>query len=179
MIILRRILLAFLMLPFLLTGAALPSKAETQPVVSKGQTIFVPVYSQLYFGDTIKGGQKELDRRRMRLSSTVVIHNVDPVHPIQVVSAVYFNHAGERLGQFLPQPITLGPLETTNFFIQKSDKLGGVGNKFIISWRSDVSVNPPSIENIMVNAGGTSALAVISVGREVVCARTPCLNGSP
>jgi hypothetical protein len=60
-----------------------------------------PVYSHIFQGDKAS---------KQPLSSTLVIHNVDPSKPIQVTSVRYYDHSGAQIKEYTDEPLTLGPL---------------------------------------------------------------------
>lgn len=61
------------------------ARGETDVSLSKGQTVYVPVYSHIY------GGDRE---HRFYLAVTLSIRNTDPTHPITVLEANYFDSEG-------------------------------------------------------------------------------------
>jgi len=46
--------------------------------------------------------------------------------------------------------VQLGANASTHFVIKESDDKGGSGANFIVRWRSDIQVNAPIIESIMI-----------------------------
>lgn len=133
----------------------------------KGQLLYLPVYSHIWFGDLDAVGKP-----RMLLVSTLVsIRNVDPAKTITLTSARYYDSAGNRLKEYVNTPVAIKPLATHELYIPKSDSAGGSGANFLISWRSDASVHAPTVEAIHAEVLGTRALAFTTSARQLEATR--------
>lgn len=119
--------------------SAVTVQAQRDIRLSKGQTIYVPIYSHIYFGD------KETP---FYLAVTVSIRNIDQANPITVTEVSCYD--GRLIKKYLKKPMRLGPNASTRFVIKESDDKGGSGASFIVKWRSDLQVNAPIIESIMI-----------------------------
>jgi len=126
--------------------------------ISQSQTVYVPIYSHIYS----KGGDPFL------LEATLSIRNSDPQRSIDISSVSYYNTKGELVEKFLQGPLTLGPLETTAFLVEKSDTRGGSGANFIVAWRSDQPVYEPIIEAVMIGTAKGYGFAFKSIGRPLL-----------
>ncbi len=71
--------------------------------LSRGQTLYVPVYSQIYYGDR---------ERPYWLAVTVSIRNTDQTYPITIIRADYYGTKGELLKRYIDE-VKLG--DVTNF----------------------------------------------------------------
>ena len=125
---------------------------------SRGQKVYVPVYSHIYSN----GGSPIL------LESTISIRNTDPEHAITISSARYFDSKGIQLEQFVDKKMVLGPLETKEFLIEKRDTRGGSGANFIIKWSAEVAVYEPIVEAIMVGRTAKQHVSFKSIGRALL-----------
>lgn len=134
------------------------ARTDEAIILSKGQTIYVPAYSHIY------AGNRELP---MLLTVTLSIRNVDPTHPIAITSVEYYETKGKLLKKYLDQAIILSPLESTRYIIPQKDKSGGSGANFLVSWKSDESVNPPLVESIMIGAEGQQGISFTSRGQVI------------
>ena len=76
------------------------------------------------------------------------------------------------LKEFVETPIRLGPLASTEFFVDEHDKSGGLGASFLVEWVAEQPVYGPVVETVMVGTAGTQAISFVSTGR-VLCHRTP------
>lgn len=121
-----------------------------------GQTVYVPVYSQIRMMDG--------DRTAM-LAVTLSIRNSDAQHPISIERVDYFDSDGTLVEQFLTGPREVGPMATLEFFVPERDPRGGSGANFIVRWSAEDPVYEPVVEAIMVGTGGPLSLSLISQGR--------------
>jgi hypothetical protein len=127
--------------------------------LSKGQTLYVPVYSHIYSGDR---------ERPVYLAVTVSIRNTDPAHSIHLTAVDYYDSAGKQLRRFLEKPITLAPMASTRYVVKESDKSGGSGANFIVSWQSDIPINPPLTEGVMISTASQLGISFVTRGVPIV-----------
>ena len=120
-----------------------------------GQSIYVPVYSHIYSGDR---GTPFL------LAVTLSIRNLDPDHPITLLSADYYDTNGKHLTNYIQTPVLIAPFSTTRFFVKESDAAGGSGAKFLVRWKSERPVHPPLVEAIMIGAQNQQGISFTSRG---------------
>jgi Protein of unknown function (DUF3124) len=158
-----------------LVGVAGPSSAErsSPPPTTKctageaahtlGQKIYVPAYSHIYYQN---------QKRRYPLAVTLSIRNTDEQHPLKVTSTRYVGTEGQVLKEYVETPILLGPLASTEFFVDEQDKSGGLGANFLVEWVAEQPVYGPVVEAVMIGTAGTQAISFVSTGR-VLCHRTP------
>ena len=132
--------------------------AASEMLLSKGQTVYVPVYSHIYSGDR---------EHPFYLAATLSVRNTDPKHAITVLSVDYYDSKGKLLRPYLENPINLKPLATTRYIIKESDKSGGSGANFIVKWKSDIKINAPIIESIMIGTKTQQGISFISRGRAI------------
>jgi hypothetical protein len=110
-------------------------------ILSKGQTVYVPVYSHIYTGPR----SIELD-----LTGVLSVRNTDPGNPITIVAADYYDSEGNPVRHYLKEPVQLKAMASTRYIIEMTDKKGGSGANFIVRWRSEKEVNAPLIESVMI-----------------------------
>ena len=137
---------------------AFPCQAGSGVRLLKGQTLYVPAYSHIYHGD------KE---RPFDLAVTLSIRNTDPVHPITLVSVVYFDTDGKRVRSYLESELKLGPMSSTRYVIQESDQSGGSGASFIVQWKSEQKVAEPVVETIMISTRTQQGISFTSRGQAI------------
>jgi hypothetical protein len=136
--------------------------AENEDVkygLSKGQTIYVPAYSHIYYGNR---------ERPFLLTITLSIRNIATDKEIKIISADYYETQGELLKKFIKTPVVLKPLGALRYVIPESDKAGGSGANFIVKWSSDKLVTPPIIESIMISTRSSQGISFTSRGREII-----------
>ncbi|QTA81656.1 DUF3124 [Desulfonema limicola] len=150
----------YLMIVFILNLANpfIPAQAEEPVCLSKGQTVYVPVYSHIY------AGSRELP---ILLTVTLSIRNTDAQKTITIISADYYGTNGELIKKYSDKAFILKPFESTRYIIPQKDKAGGSGASFLVRWKSDESVNPPLIESIMIGAEGQQGISFTSRGQVI------------
>ncbi|MDJ0804034.1 MAG: DUF3124 domain-containing protein [Desulfobacterales bacterium] len=139
----------------ILTETALAASVAEK---TKGQTLYVPVYSHIYSGDR---------ERPVYLASTLSIRNTDPSRAIRIINVDYFNSEGQLLRRYLEQPIELGPMASTRYIVGESDKTGGSGANFIVRWEAAAPVSPPVAEGIMISTASQLGISFTSRGRVI------------
>ncbi len=132
--------------------------AASEYKLSKGQLIYVPVYSNIF------SAPKKIP---FNLASLLSIRNTDMTHSITVHTADYYDTKGNLVRKYYQQPITLRPLETTEIYIPEDDTSGGVGANFIVRWSSVKEVNTPIIECLMIGMRSGQGISFVSPGQEI------------
>jgi len=146
---------------FFIAGAIWLSReasAGSMVFKSKGQKVYVPVYSHIYSGD------KEYP---FYLAATVSIRNTDPDRSITILTVDYYDSNGKLLDNYLKAPLILAKMASVRYVVKESDKKGGSGANFIVQWESDENVNPPIIESIMIGTQRQQGLSFSSRGQVI------------
>ncbi len=136
----------------------LSSASEDTDKLSKGQTLYVPAYSHIYSGDR---------ERPFLLTVTLSIRNIDPIHHIKITAVDFYETQGKLLKKHVDKPINLKPLETLRYVIPERDESGGSGANFIVKWESDIYVNTPIVESIMIGTQTQQGISFTSRGKEI------------
>jgi len=144
-----RAFLGILTLALLGTAVAQESKL---PV--KAQTLYLPIYSHMLYGNLGKSGKASY----VLLSALVSIRNTDAKRPLRVLSARYFDTQGKLLGERVATPVIVPPLGTLELFVELNDASGGSGANFVIKWEADQAINPPLVESLHANMDGGKAV---------------------
>lgn len=90
--------------------------------IAMGQTIYVPVYSHIYY----ENQQKVID-----LSVTLSVRNTDLSNPIIITSVRYYDMTGKLIKQYLKRPVELGSLASADWVVERTDTRGGSGANFM------------------------------------------------
>lgn len=143
--------------------AAGEAAAQAEPPLSKGQTIYLPVYSHVYQGSYDRQGKAD----KLLLSAMISIRNRDPKRAIRVSSARYYNTDGRLLREFVPQPRTIPPFGTLELFIERHDESGGSGANFAVVWDAESAVNPPALEAVHGALEGGRAVMFTTTGSPI------------
>ncbi|MFA5183248.1 MAG: DUF3124 domain-containing protein [Syntrophales bacterium] len=133
-------------------------RAASDMVLSKGQLVYVPVYSHVYYGDLEK---------KFLLTGMVSIRNTDPDHAITITLADYYDSEGKVIRSYLTKPITLNPMASTRFVVKESDTKGGSGANFLVRWKAEAKVNEPIMEGVMIGAAGQQGISFASRGKAI------------
>jgi hypothetical protein len=126
---------------------------EARPLI-KGQTLYLPIYSHMLYGNLGKSGKASY----VLLSALVSIRNTDAKRPLRVLSAKYFDTNGKLLAERVPTPTLIPPLGTMELFVELNDASGGSGANFIIKWDAEQALNPPLVESLHANMDGGKAV---------------------
>lgn len=132
--------------------------AESEIRSSKGQTVYVPAYSNVFTGP------KKIP---FQLATTLSIRSTDMSAQIRITSIDYYDTNGRLLRRYLDKPVNLGPLASTFIHIEEKDASGGFGANFIVRWVSDKVVNTPIIECVMIGATSGQGISFVSPGQEI------------
>jgi hypothetical protein len=145
-----------LVLAALILAAANSAAAEIK--LLKGQAVYVPAYSHIYYGDR---------EQPFYLTVTLSIRNTDPVHPITIVSVDYFDSAGKLLKKYLEGEVKLAAMASTRYIVKESDKSGGSGANFMVRWKSEAKVTEPLMETIMISTSTQQGVSFTSRGQAI------------
>jgi hypothetical protein len=140
-------------------AGSLALMAQDVPVLSKGQTLYVPVYSHIYWGPKA---------RPFNLACTLSIRNIDPREAITLVAVEYYDTHGKKVKSYLDKPLKLAPLGTREYYIEEKDTKGGSGANFIVKWVSERPANAPLVECIMIGVEGAQGVSFTSRGRAIL-----------
>ena len=136
-------------------SSALLCQAETGGrQASQGQTLYLPVYSHMLYGNLGKRGTAS----SVLLSALVSIRNTDPRRSMRLLSAKYYDTAGRLIGERVSAPLLLPPLGTHELFVELNDASGGSGANFVLRWAADQAINPPLVEALHANMDGGKAV---------------------
>ena len=143
-----------LFLLLLLSLSIMGAWAEDSRALLKGQTLYLPIYSHMLYGNLGKSGQASY----VLLSALVSIRNTDSRRPLRILSAKYYDTHGKLLGERVPAPVLLPPLGTLELFVELNDASGGSGANFVVRWEADTPINPPLVDALHANMDGGKAV---------------------
>lgn len=141
------------------TAYAAESLASTYEVkLSKGQTVYVPAYSNVYSGPR---------KNPFQLATMLSLRNVDLSGNLKVTAIDYYDNDGRLIRKYAESPIRIGPLGSHHIYLEEKDTRGGFGANFIVRWVSDKTINSPIIECVMIGAAGGQGISFVSQGQEI------------
>ena len=123
-----------------------------------GQTLYVPVYSEIPYGDR---------DRTLELAATLSIRNMDRKVAVTIQQVDYYDAQGKHVRSYVQEPRVLPPLATVEFIIKASDRTGGISASFIVVWESRMPCVPPVVEAVMIGTASTQGISFLSQGRIV------------
>ena len=132
--------------------------ASAEYRLSKGQTLYVPVYSSIF------SAPKKIP---FNLATILSIRNTDMSNSINIIAADYYDTKGKIVRKYYNKQITLAPLESTSIYISEEDTTGGTGANFIVIWNSQKEVNVPIIESVMIGMKSGQGISFVSPGQEI------------
>jgi hypothetical protein len=147
---------SLLFLVFLLCSAT--SFADSQIKLSAGQTVYVPVYSNVFSGPKA---------RPFNLAAILSIRNTDLHNSMIVGSIEYYDNDGNLLKKYIEEPLYLSPLASRHFFIEENDESGGFGANFIVRWKAAKEINTPLIQSVMIGTRSGQGISFVSQGQEI------------
>lgn len=154
----RKSLLIFSSGILLLTMFCQVACAATESRLSKGQTVYVPVYSNIFSAPR---------KIPFQLATILSIRNTDMSDAITVLAADYYDTKGKIVRKYFPKPVILAPLESTDIYLSEEDTTGGTGANFIVRWSSPKEVNAPIIESVMIGMKSGQGISFVSSGQEI------------
>ncbi|ACF14358.1 conserved hypothetical protein [Chloroherpeton thalassium ATCC 35110] len=145
------------------TSIKLPNWESRKAAITKMDSLaqgksYLPVYSHIYH---------RFEDRTFDLTITVSIRNTSLTDSIYILKADYFNTAGDRIRQYLQNPVYLKPMETIEIIIEENDTEGGSGANFVFDWASKSAQNLPLFEAVMISTSGQQGLSFSTRGIEV------------
>lgn len=142
----------------LVIGLCSISFAASDYLLSKGQTLYVSAYSNIF------SSPKQIP---FNLATILSIRNTDLSNPIQIISADYYDTKGKLVRRYYQRAITLAPLESIYIYLPEEDVAGGFGANFIVKWAAAKEVNVPIIECLMIGMKGGQGISFVSTGQVI------------
>lgn len=154
----KRLILTGLFCVVLLSSLCESSLASTDARLSKGQTLYVPVYSNIF------SAPKKI---QFNLATMLSIRNTDMSNPINIIDVDYYDTRGKLVRKYYQRPLILGPLESADIYIPEDDITGGTGANFIVKWNASKEVNVPIVESVMIGMKSGQGISFVSPAQEI------------
>ena len=120
--------------------------------------VYVPIYSDIYI---------DQQTPKSLLSATLSIRNTSYEDSLFVSKIDYFNTGGDKVKSYIENPISLPPMATINYVIEKDDDTGGNGANFIVELSSKNINSKPLIQAIMIGQNANQAFSFVTNGYSV------------
>ena len=140
-------------------GISLHAQSAQDLGLSRGQTVYVSVYSNILTAP--KGIPFSLE-------ATLIIRNTDMTSGLTVTTVDFYDTEGQLVKKFFEQPVSLRPLETKHIYLPEKEARGGLGANFIVRWSAEQEVNAPIIECLMIGTKSGQGISFISSGKVIV-----------
>ena len=124
---------------------------------SKGQTLYIPVYSEIPYGD---------QAHTIPLTATLSIRNTDELNPINITKVNYYDSNGKLLRSHLANIKSLQTLSALEYVVNESDRKGGISASFVVEWNCPTtSCSIPVVEAVMISTRSAQGISMTSVAR--------------
>jgi hypothetical protein len=121
-----------------------------------GQTVYVPVYSDIYSGNR---------ERTFDLAVTLSIRNTDLNESVSLAAVDYYDSDGKLVKHYLESSQVLGPMASIRYIVKESDTSGGSGANFVVKWNVETPVSQPVIESVMIGTQSQQGISFTSRGQ--------------
>lgn len=132
----------------------LKSLVVTKPIEKQEaayhNVIYVPIYSDLYI---------DAQNQNHLLSATLSIRNSSFQDSLFISKIDYYNTNGKLVKKFINNSISLPPMATVNYVIEKEDNSGGAGANFIVELQAKKSSVKPIIQAVMIGQYSNKAFS--------------------
>jgi hypothetical protein len=120
--------------------------------------IYVPIYSDIY---------ADQQNPKALLAATLSIRNTSYSDSIFVSKIDYFNTDGILVRSYIENPISLSPMATLNYVIEKDDNTGGPGANFIVALSAKNNAVKPLIQAVMIGQYGNKGFSFLTNGHSI------------
>ena len=153
------------LLVFLVLAFSAASSAFCAEDLSRGQTLYLPIYSKIWHGDLMSENKSPISSL---VSVLVSIRNTSLKTPIKVLSARYYGTDGKFLKEYVARPVAINAMGTYELFVERKESEGGSGANFIIQWESATPTNPPVVEAVHADTrNGVPTITFVTSARPV------------
>jgi hypothetical protein len=140
------------------SSPAVVTPVQNTEKVVMGQTIYVPIYSNIYY---------ENQSRSINLAATLSVRNTDLNNPITITAVRYYSTDGKLLQEYIKNSLQLSPLASKSFVVERLENKGGPGANFIVEWTATKTVSEPVVEAVMISAQAGQGISFLSPGRVI------------
>lgn len=103
--------------------------------------IYIPIYSDIYV---------DSNNREHLLTATLSIRNTSFNDTLYISKIDYYNTEGTLVKNYIDRAISLNPMGSVNYVIEKEDTSGGSGANFIVELSAKNANIKPLIQAIMI-----------------------------
>lgn len=121
-------------------------------------TLYVPIYSDIYV---------DASNQNSLLAATLSIRNTSYQDSLFVSKIDYFDTDGNLVKNFLVNPISLHPMATVNYVIERENEIGGSGANFIVVLSAKQPDIRPLVQAVMIGQSGNKGFSFSTDGYSI------------
>ncbi len=121
--------------------------------------IYVPIYSDIYI---------DFQNQSSLLAATLSIRNTSFTDSLFLTKIDYYNTTGLKVRSYIDKAISLPPMGTVNYVIEKDDDTGGPGANFIVELNAKSKNVKPLIQAIMIGENGNKGFSFATDGYSIM-----------
>ncbi len=145
------------------TGADELASLEVSDPIEKSETeysdvIYVPIYSDIYI---------DVNNQNSLLAATLSIRNTSYSDSLFISTIDYFNTDGSLVRSYVENQISLRPMATINYVIEREDDTGGSGANFIVRLSAKNANVKPIVQAVMVGQNGNKGFSFTTDGYSI------------
>lgn len=126
-----------------------------QELFNYDKEFYIPIYSDVYI---------DSQNPKHLLSATLSVRNTSYKDSIFIDKIDYFDTHGNLVKEFVDKTISLPPMATVNYVIEKEDDTGGSGANFIVHVSSKSERIKPLIQAVMIGQYSNKSFSFITDG---------------
>ncbi|WP_436517288.1 DUF3124 domain-containing protein [Ekhidna sp. To15] len=136
---------------------------EVADPIQKSETeftdvIYVPIYSDIYI---------DSNNQNSLLAATLSIRNTSYTDSLFISAIDYFNTDGSLVRSYVENQISLRPMATINYVIEREDDTGGSGANFIVKLSAKAKDVEPIVQAVMIGQNGNKGFAFTTDGYSI------------
>ena len=112
--------------------------------------LYVPIYSDIYM---------DVSNQNTLLAATLSIRNTSYNDSLFISKIDYFNTQGDMVRNYIKNPISIPPMGTVNYVVEKEDDSGGPGANFIVVMNARNPNIKPVVQAVMIGQNGNKGFA--------------------
>ena len=122
------------------------------------EIIYVPIYSDIY---------ADQQNQSVLLAATLSIRNTSYKDSLFISKIDYFDTEGNMVRQYIDNVISIPPMATVNYVVDKNDDTGGPGANFIVELNAKTTNVEPIIQAVMIGQTGNKGFSFTTEGYTV------------
>ncbi len=122
------------------------------------ELMYVPIYSDIYV---------DAQNPNCLLSATLSIRNTSYEDSIFISRIEYFNTSGELVKNYIENPISIPPMATVNYVVERDDDTGGHGANFIVALSAKNNAAKPIIQAVMIGQYSNKGISFVTDGYSI------------